>query len=279
MAPQILPPLRLIRKQATNPKHQEFKIVRPAITLQVLPPLRLKRKQTINPKYQEFKIVEPLIAPQVLPPLRLKRKRSRYQEFKICESGPAAKSSKCEETSDLSVYTESNEKKTVVNTDEKNNGKPEYGDPGQGEPGLREPKQGRPEQGQPGQGEPDQREPDCVFKTRHYDDEKHDGEPKQGEPEQWEPEQGVPEQGEPKQEEPNQREPDCVFKTRQYYDQGVLVTEWDFCPYSKIEEKIKNDLVSQGKECNSVNIMKYVEKTCNPIAYEELCKRRFGSTF
>ena len=57
-----------------------------------------------------------------------------------------------------------------------------------------------------------------------------------------------------------------------------MVTEWDFCPYSKIEEKIKNDLVFQGKECNSVNVMKYVEKSCNPIAYEELCKRRFGST-
>ena len=89
MAPQILPPLRLIRKQTTNPKYQKFKIVEP---LQVLPPLRLKRKQTINPKYQEFKIV----APQVLPPLRLKRKRSRYQEFKISDTG-LPKSSKSED--------------------------------------------------------------------------------------------------------------------------------------------------------------------------------------
>jgi hypothetical protein len=222
MAPQVLPPLRLIRKQETNPKYQEFKIVEPTIA-QVLPPLRLKRKQTINPKYQEFKIVEQLIAPQVLPlVLRLKRKRSRYQEFKISESGPPAKSSKSEETSDSSIDIDSNEREdVVVKADEK--GEFEHGKHEHGEPEHKEPEHGKPEH------EPDQREPDCVFKTRHY------------------------------------------------YDQGVMVTEWDFCPYSEIEEIIKNDLVFQGKECNSVNVMKYVEKSCNPIAYEELCKRRFGS--
>ena len=226
MAPQILPPLRLIRKQATN---QKFKIVEQAIATQVLPPLRLKRKQTINPKYQEFKIVEPLIAPQVLPPLRLKRKRSRYQEFKISDTG-LPKSSKSEVTRDLSIDTDSNEKEDFgVNTDEKH---------------------GVPEQGEPKHKKSDQRE--------RYE--------KNGE------------QGEPKHKKPEQGEPDCVFKTKQYYDQGVLVTEWDFCPYSEIEEKIKNCLILEGKECNSVNIMKYVEKSCNPIAYEELCKRRFGAT-
>ena len=250
MAPQVLPPLRLIRKQATNPKYQKFKIVEQAIAPQVLPPLRLKRKQTINPKYQEFKIVKTLITPQVLPPLRLKRKRSRYQEFKISESGPPAKSSKSEETRYSSINTDSNKKEDFVRDDEKHG--EEQGEPDQGEP----------KNGEPEHEEPDQREPNVVVEA----DEK------------GELEHGEPDQGEPKQGEPDQREPDCVFKTRQYYDQGVLVTEWDFCPYSKIEEKIKKDLFLEGKECNSVNVMKYVEKTCNPIAYEELCKRRFGAT-
>ena len=254
MAPQILPPLRLIRKQATNPKHQEFKIVQPAIAHQVLPPLRLIRKQTINPKYQEFKIVEPLIAPQVLPPLRLKRKRSRYQEFKISESGPPDKRSKSEETNDSSINTDSNEKKAFVdNTDEKHDGEPALGELEQGEP------EHEKTSGLSVYAETNEKKA-VVVNT----DEKHVGEP---------------EHEDFNHREPDRREPDCVFKTRQYYDQGVMVTEYDFCPYSKIEEKIKNDLVSQGKECNSVNIMKYVEKTCNPIAYEELCKRRFGSTF
>ena len=241
MAPQILPPLRLIRKQTTNPKYQKFKIVEP---LQVLPPLRLKRKQTINPKYQEFKIVEPLIAPQVLPPLRLKRKRSRYQEFKISDTG-LPKSSKSEETRDLSIDTDSNEKEDFgVNTDEKH---------------------GVHEQGEPKHKKSDQRERD-----------EKNGE--QGEPEHKKPDQRELDEKNGEQREPEQGEPDCVFKTKQYYDQGVLVTEWDFCPYSEIEEKIKNCLILEGKECNSVNIMKYVEKSCNPIAYEELCKRRFGAT-
>ena len=241
MAPQILPPLRLIRKQTTNPKYQKFKIVEP---LQVLPPLRLKRKQTINPKYQEFKIVEPLIAPQVLPPLRLKRKRSRYQEFKISDTG-LPKSSKSEETRDLSIDTDSNEKEDFgVNTDEKH---------------------GVHEQGEPKHKKSDQRERD-----------EKNGE--QGEPEHKKPDQRELDEKNGEQREPEQGEPDCVFITKQYYDQGVLVTEWDFCPYSEIEEKIKNCLILEGKECNSVNIMKYVEKSCNPIAYEELCKRRFGAT-
>ena len=241
MAPQILPPLRLIRKQATN---QKFKIVEQAIAPQVLPPLRLKRKQTINPKYQEFKIVEPLIAPQVLPPLRLKRKRSRYQEFKISDTG-LPKSSKSEVTRDLSIDTDSNEKEDFgVNTDEKH---------------------GVHEQGEPKHKKSDQRERD-----------EKNGE--QGEPEHKKPDQRELDEKNGEQREPEQGEPDCVFKTKQYYDQGVLVTEWDFCPYSEIEEKIKNCLILEGKECNSVNIMKYVEKSCNPIAYEELCKRRFGAT-
>ena len=244
MAPQILPPLRLIRKQATNPKHQEFKIVQPAIAPQVLPPLRLKRKQTINPKHHEFKIVEPLIAPQVLLPLRLKRKRSRYQEFKISDTG-LPKSSKSEVTRDLSIDTDSNEKEDFgVNTDEKH---------------------GVHEQGEPKHKKSDQRERD-----------EKNGE--QGEPEHKKPDQRELDEKNGEQREPEQGEPDCVFKTKQYYDQGVLVTEWDFCPYSEIEEKIKNCLILEGKECNSVNIMKYVEKSCNPIAYEELCKRRFGAT-
>ena len=248
MAPQILPPLRLIRKQATNPKYQKFKIVEQAIAPQVLPPLRLKRKQTINPKYQEFKIVKTLITPQVLPPLRLKRKRSRYPEFKISESGPAAKSSKSEENRNSSINTDSNEKEDfVVNSDEKHDRVPEQGEP-----------EHEKTSGLSVYTESNEKKA-VIVNT----DEKHDGEPKKGKPEK-----GVP----------DQREPDCVFKTRQYYDQGVLVTEWDFCPYSEIEEKIKNDLVLEGKECNSVNVMKYVEKSCNPIAYEELCKRRFGST-
>ena len=242
MAPQILPPLRLIRKQATN---QKFKIVEQAIAPQVLPPLRLKRKQTINPKYQEFKIVKPLIAPQVLPPLRLKRKRSRYQEFKISDTGLPAKSSKSKETRDSSIDTDSNEKEDFgVNTDEKH---------------------GVHEQGEPKHKKSDQRERD-----------EKNGE--QGEPEHKKPDQRELDEKNGEQREPEQGEPDCVFITKQYYDQGVLVTEWDFCPYSEIEEKIKNCLILEGKECNSVNIMKYVEKSCNPIAYEELCKRRFGAT-
>ena len=270
MAPQILPPLRLTRKQVTNPKSQEFKIIEPTIALQVLPPIRLKRKQTINTKSQEFKIIEPSIAPQVLPPLRLKRKRSRYQEFKISESGTPA-----EETRDSSFNTDSNEKEDfVVRADEKHEGVPEQGEP---EPLRLKRKRSRYPEFKISESGPaaktskseenrnlsiytdSNEKEDFVVNT----DEKHDGEP----------DQGVAELGEPEH-----KEPECVFKTRQYYDQGVLVTEWDFCPYSKIEEKIKKDLVFQGKECNSVNVMKYVEKSCNPIAYEELCKRRFGST-
>ena len=193
--------------------------------MQILPPLRLKRKQTINPKYQEFKIVEPLIAPQVLPPLRLKRKRSRYQEFKISDTGLPAKSSKSEETRDSSIDTDSNEKEDFgVNTDEKH---------------------GVPEQGEPKLKKSDQRERD-----------EKNGE--QGEPEHKKPDQRELDEKNGEQREPEQGEPDCVFKTKQYYDLGVLVTEWDFCPYSEIEEKIKNCLILEGKECNSVNVMKYV---------------------